>query len=209
MKPVGLVDPRTGRRPYAVIQLRPESRSHAYNLVGFQTRMKHADQVRVFRSIPGLEEAEFLRLGSVHRNTFVDAPAALDEAMQLRAAPGVFLAGQISGVEGYVESAAGGLVCAVLLAQRLAGAPLLRQPPTPRGRDPHPSGVCPFGHYQPRHPGRTCRRSRRSAKKLRKRARYEAWPSVPWSTRRLARRIAAPGPSAVGAGLDAAPAAGC
>jgi methylenetetrahydrofolate--tRNA-(uracil-5-)-methyltransferase len=179
MKPVGLVDPRTGKRPFAVIQLRPEdAAATAYNLVGFQTRMKHAEQVRVFRTIPGLEEAEFLRLGSVHRNTFVDAPAALDEAMQLRAAPGVFLAGQISGVEGYVESAAGGLLCALLLAQRLAGAALLRPPPTTAlgGILTQLGRVPPSGRYQPSNitwahlppleqPGK---------KKLRKRARYEA-----------------------------------
>lgn len=130
MKPVGLVDPRTGRRPYAVVQLRPEdAAATAYNLVGFQTRMKHGEQRRVFRMIPGLEEAEFLRFGSVHRNTFVNAPDLLDGTMQLRAHPGVFLAGQVTGVEGYVESAAGGLVCGVLLAQRLRGEPL-RPPPS-------------------------------------------------------------------------------
>ncbi len=131
MKPVGLTDPRTGRRPHAVIQLRPEDQAAtAYNLVGFQTRMKYADQLRVFRMIPGLEEAEFLRMGSVHRNTFVDAPKLLDETMQLRAAPGVFLAGQVSGVEGYVESAAGGFLCALLLAQRLRGVAFTPPPVT-------------------------------------------------------------------------------
>lgn len=131
MKPVGLVDPRTGRRPYAVVQLRPEDQAAtAYNLVGFQTRMKHGEQLRVFRMIPGLEEAELLRMGSVHRNTFVDAPELLGPGMELRAAPGVHLAGQISGVEGYVESAAGGLLCAVLLAQRLRGEPHRPPPPT-------------------------------------------------------------------------------
>ncbi len=131
MKPVGLTDPRTGRRPYAVVQLRQEDEAAtAYNLVGFQTRMKHGEQGRVFRQIPGLEGAEFLRFGSVHRNTFVDAPVVLDEAMQLRATPGVFLAGQITGVEGYVESAAGGLLAGVFLAARLAGQPILRPPPT-------------------------------------------------------------------------------
>src|SRR6185503_13272696 len=86
MKPVGLVDPRTGKRPYAVLQLRPEDEeATAYNLVGFQTRMKYAEQLRVFRMVPGLEEADFLRMGSVHRNTFVDAPALLGPAMELRA----------------------------------------------------------------------------------------------------------------------------
>ncbi len=131
MKPVGLTDPRTGRRPYAVIQLRQEDEAaSAYNLVGFQTRMKYPDQARVFRSIPGLEDAEFLRFGSVHRNTFVNAPELLDEAMQLRPLPGVFLAGQITGVEGYVESAAGGLLCSHLLAARLRGEALQFPPAT-------------------------------------------------------------------------------
>src|SRR6185436_10066598 len=118
MKPVGLTDPRTGKRPYAVLQLRPEDEAAtAYNLVGFQTRMKYPEQLRVFRMIPGLEEAEILRFGSVHRNTFVNAPDLLSPEMELRALPGVYLAGQISGVEGYVESAAGGFLCAVMLAQ--------------------------------------------------------------------------------------------
>jgi methylenetetrahydrofolate--tRNA-(uracil-5-)-methyltransferase len=122
MKPVGLVDPRTGHRPFAVVQLRPEdAAASAYNVVGFQTRMTWAEQSRVFRTIVGLEEAEILRFGTVHRNTFVDAPRVLDERMQLRARPGVFLAGQITGVEGYVESCAGGFVCAVMLSQSLAG----------------------------------------------------------------------------------------
>jgi len=123
MKPVGLTDPRTGRRPYAVIQLRQEDEAAtAYNLVGFQTRMKYAEQLRVFRSITGLEEAEFLRMGSIHRNTFVDAPSVLDETMQLKSTPGVYVAGQISGVEGYVESAAGGFLCATFLARTLRGS---------------------------------------------------------------------------------------
>jgi methylenetetrahydrofolate--tRNA-(uracil-5-)-methyltransferase len=131
MKPVGLRDPRTGRRPYAVVQLRPEDEAaSAYNLVGFQTRMTWPEQARVLRTIPGLEQAEFLRLGAVHRNTFVDAPAVLDGCMQVRSAPGVYLAGQITGVEGYVESAAGGLLCAVMLARELAGEPPSPPPPT-------------------------------------------------------------------------------
>jgi methylenetetrahydrofolate--tRNA-(uracil-5-)-methyltransferase len=131
MKPVGLVDPRTGARPFAVVQLRPEdAAATAYNLVGFQTRMTYGEQARVLRTIPGLEEAEFLRFGSVHRNTFLNAPELLDEAMQLRARPGVFVAGQLAGVEGYVESAAGGFVCAILLAQRLLEEPLSPPPDT-------------------------------------------------------------------------------
>jgi methylenetetrahydrofolate--tRNA-(uracil-5-)-methyltransferase len=131
MKPVGLLDPRTGERPFAVVQLRPEdAAATAYNLVGFQTRMTWPEQGRVLRTIPGLEQAELHRYGSVHRNTFVDAPRVLDERMQLRARPGVLLAGQISGVEGYVESCAGGFVCGVMLAQSLLGHAVTPPPPT-------------------------------------------------------------------------------
>jgi methylenetetrahydrofolate--tRNA-(uracil-5-)-methyltransferase len=131
MKPVGLVDPHTGQRPFAVVQLRPEdAAATAYNMVGFQTRMTWPEQGRVLRTIPGLEQAEFLRFGSVHRNTFVDAPRVLDDRMQLRGRPGVFLAGQITGVEGYVESCACGFVCGVMLAQSLGGRPVLPPPPT-------------------------------------------------------------------------------
>src|SRR5690606_8221512 len=131
MKPVGLVDPRTGRRPYAVVQLRQEDRAAtAYNLVGFQTRMKWPEQQRVFRMIPGLESAEFERFGSVHRNTYVDSPRVLDGELSLRARPGVYLAGQISGVEGYVESAACGLVLGTMLAAKARGRSALLPPPT-------------------------------------------------------------------------------
>jgi methylenetetrahydrofolate--tRNA-(uracil-5-)-methyltransferase len=131
MKPVGLVDPKTAARPFAVVQLRPEDvAATAYNLVGFQTRMTWTAQGRVLRTIPGLEAAEFLRFGSVHRNTFVDAPRVLDERMQLRARPGVFLAGQITGVEGYVESSAAGFVCGVMLAQSMRGLPVAPPPRT-------------------------------------------------------------------------------
>jgi methylenetetrahydrofolate--tRNA-(uracil-5-)-methyltransferase len=150
MKPVGLCDPRTGRRPFAVVQLRPEdAEATAYNLVGFQTRMTWPEQGRVLRTIPGLEQAEILRYGSVHRNTFVDAPRVLDERMQLRARPGVFLAGQITGVEGYVESCACGFVCAVMLAQTLHG-----QAPSPPPRTTALGGALTHlsrasGPYQP------------------------------------------------------------
>lgn len=176
MKPVGLVDPRTGRRPYAVVQLRPEdAAATAYNLVGFQTRMKYPDQNRVFRMIPGLLEAEFLRFGSVHRNTFIDAPKLLSPAMELLAAPGVYLAGQITGVEGYVESAAGGFVCAVLLAQKLQGRQLSPPPKTTAlggilthlGR-PQPSyqpSNITWAHIPP---------LESTSKRLKKRDRYEA-----------------------------------
>jgi methylenetetrahydrofolate--tRNA-(uracil-5-)-methyltransferase len=131
MKPVGLTDPRTGARPFAVVQLRQEDEAAtAYNLVGFQTRMTYGEQARVFKMIPGLADAEIQRFGSVHRNTFIDAPKLLDERMQLRARPNVFLAGQVTGVEGYVESCAGGLLCAILLAQSLRGHAIAPPPPT-------------------------------------------------------------------------------
>ncbi|HML18088.1 MAG TPA: methylenetetrahydrofolate--tRNA-(uracil(54)-C(5))-methyltransferase (FADH(2)-oxidizing) TrmFO [Bryobacteraceae bacterium] len=110
MKPMGLTDPRTGRRPYAVVQLRQENaRAGSYNLVGFQNHMRFPEQARVLRMIPGLENAEFLRYGQVHRNTYINAPALLRPTLQLRAMPNIFFAGQISGVEGYVESIATGL----------------------------------------------------------------------------------------------------
>lgn len=122
MKPVGLRDPRTGRRPHAVVQLRTEDEaSTAYNLVGFQTRMTWGEQKRIFRTIPGLENAEFYRFGAVHRNTFINAPKLLDETMQLTTEPGIYFAGQITGTEGYVESAAGGLLAALFIADRLDG----------------------------------------------------------------------------------------
>jgi methylenetetrahydrofolate--tRNA-(uracil-5-)-methyltransferase len=111
MKPMGLTDPRTGRRPYAVVQLRQENlRAESFNLVGFQNHMRFEEQQRVFRLIPGLEQAVFLRYGQVHRNTYINAPSLLAPTLQLRARPAVFFAGQISGVEGYVESIATGLI---------------------------------------------------------------------------------------------------
>lgn len=111
MKPVGLTDPRTGRWPYAAVQLRQETlRASSYNLVGFQNYLKYPDQKRVFRMIPGLENAEFLRYGQIHRNTYINAPSLLDATLQLRSAPRILFAGQISGVEGYVESIATGLI---------------------------------------------------------------------------------------------------
>src|SRR5256712_13940495 len=109
MKPVGLVDPRTNTRPYAVVQLRMENRhGTCYNLVGFQTKLTYGAQKRVLRMIPGLEHAEFLRYGTVHRNTFANAPAPLRDTLQLKTAGRIFLAGQLVGVEGYTEAAATG-----------------------------------------------------------------------------------------------------
>jgi methylenetetrahydrofolate--tRNA-(uracil-5-)-methyltransferase len=114
MKPVGLTDPRTGRRPWAVVQLRPENRAHtAYNLVGFQTNLTFREQERVLRMVPGLESAEFLRYGVMHRNTFVDAPRLLTPDLALRTCPRIRIAGQLSGTEGYLEAAASGLVAAL------------------------------------------------------------------------------------------------
>ncbi|MEP6716460.1 MAG: methylenetetrahydrofolate--tRNA-(uracil(54)-C(5))-methyltransferase (FADH(2)-oxidizing) TrmFO, partial [Terriglobia bacterium] len=122
MKPMGLTDPRTGRRPYAAVQLRQENlRADSYNLVGFQNHLKFGEQKRIMRLIPGLEQAEFLRFGQIHRNTYINAPALLTDTLQLRAHPNVFFAGQISGVEGYVESIATGLVAGLSAAAYLHG----------------------------------------------------------------------------------------
>ncbi|MCF6178039.1 MAG: methylenetetrahydrofolate--tRNA-(uracil(54)-C(5))-methyltransferase (FADH(2)-oxidizing) TrmFO [Geopsychrobacter sp.] len=125
MKPVGLRDPRTGYIPHAVIQLRQDNlHASSYNMVGFQTRLTYPEQQRIFRKIPGLKEARFERLGSMHRNTFVNAPRALNPRLQLNNAPHITLAGQISGVEGYVESAACGLLAGLFVAAERLGQQL-------------------------------------------------------------------------------------
>ncbi|MGP8259310.1 MAG: methylenetetrahydrofolate--tRNA-(uracil(54)-C(5))-methyltransferase (FADH(2)-oxidizing) TrmFO [Acidobacteriaceae bacterium] len=130
MKPVGLTDPRTGRRPYAVVQLRQENlRADSYNLVGFQNHLKFGEQARVLRLIPGLENATFLRYGQIHRNTYIDAPALLTETLQLRAHPSVLIAGQLSGVEGYTESIASGLLAGCYAAALARG---IQPTPAPR-----------------------------------------------------------------------------
>lgn len=117
LKPVGLIDPRTGKQPYAVVQLRAENREKtAMNMVGFQTKLKYGEQKRIFAAIPGLDHAEFLRMGSIHRNTYVLAPEVLTPTLELKMRPGTYLAGQISGVEGYLESAATGLWLGLFLA---------------------------------------------------------------------------------------------
>jgi methylenetetrahydrofolate--tRNA-(uracil-5-)-methyltransferase len=122
MKPVGLDNPRTGRWPYAVVQLRQDNKlGTLWNMVGFQTKLKHAEQVRLFRTIPGLEKAEFARLGGLHRNTFLNSPVLLDRQLRLKTAPHVRFAGQITGCEGYVESAAVGLMTGLMAAAELAG----------------------------------------------------------------------------------------
>ena len=131
MKPVGLRDPRTGREPFAVVQLRQDDRhANLYNLVGFQTKLTHPEQRRIFRTIPGLENVRFARLGSMHRNTFINAPACLTETLQLRQNPMIFFADQITGVEGYVESAASGFLAGLSAAACYQGKSFQPPPPT-------------------------------------------------------------------------------
>jgi len=130
MRPVGLSHPRTGRRPFAVVQLRQDDREgRLFNMVGFQTKMTYPEQRRVFRMIPGLEHAEFVRLGSLHRNTFIDSPRLLRPTLQFRGRDDLFLAGQMIGVEGYVESAAAGMLAAINAARLMTGDELAVPPP--------------------------------------------------------------------------------
>jgi methylenetetrahydrofolate--tRNA-(uracil-5-)-methyltransferase len=135
MKPVGLTDPRTGARPYAVVQLRQENRfGSCYNMVGFQTKLKWPEQQRIFRMIPGLQQAEFLRLGSLHRNTFINAPRVIHPTLQCRARPSLFFAGQLVGVEGYTEAAAMGLLAGINAARLIhGGTPVVPPPATTYG----------------------------------------------------------------------------
>lgn len=171
MKPVGLTDPRTGLPPYAVVQLRQEDRAgEFYNMVGFQTKLTWPEQRRIFRMIPGLEQAEFTRYGSVHRNTFLDGPALLSTDLQMKARPGIFFAGQITGVEGYVESAASGILAGLNALAFLDGlhlpvppmttalGALLRHVTTATSHPFQPSNVN-FSLF-PSLPGRTPRRDR-------------------------------------------------
>ena len=131
MKPVGLDDPRTGRWPYAVVQLRQDNAlGTLWNIVGFQTKLKHAEQVRIFRTIPGLENAEFARLGGLHRNTFINSPRLLDGQLRLKSLPRISFAGQITGCEGYVESAAIGLLAGRFAAAEALGQTLAPPPAT-------------------------------------------------------------------------------
>jgi len=185
MKPVGLDDPRTGRRPFAVLQLRAENRERTtFNLVGFQTRLRYPEQKRVFALIPALRHAEYERLGSIHRNTFVNAPAVLNDELELLARPGVHLAGQITGVEGYMESAACGLWLGLLLAAKACGqdlpmppretamGALLRHLRTP-SRNFQPSNV-QFG-LSPALGQRVGRKKRRELYAERARTHWAAW----------------------------------
>jgi methylenetetrahydrofolate--tRNA-(uracil-5-)-methyltransferase len=132
MKPVGLSNPHEdGRRPYAVVQLRQDNAlGTLWNMVGFQTKLKHAEQTRIFRMIPGLEQASFARLGGLHRNTFIDSPRLLDRSLRLNADPRLRFAGQITGVEGYVESAAIGLLAGKFAAAEHRGGTSVAPPPT-------------------------------------------------------------------------------
>jgi methylenetetrahydrofolate--tRNA-(uracil-5-)-methyltransferase len=189
MKPVGLVDPRTGRRPHAVVQLRHEDvGGTAYNLVGFQTRLTWPEQKRVLRTLPGLAAAEFLRLGQVHRNTFLKSPSVLASDLSLRARPSLFFGGQITGVEGYVESCACGLLAALAIEARLRGAAFVPPPATtalgalyrhvtgeahPRGYDYQPSNVI-FGLFPPADPAST-KDNRRARMVARARSDFGGW----------------------------------
>jgi methylenetetrahydrofolate--tRNA-(uracil-5-)-methyltransferase len=151
MKPVGLVDPKTGRRPFGVVQLRQDNlaASH-YSMVGFQTQLKWGDQKRVFQMIPGLEKAEFVRMGMIHRNTYVNAPKTLEPTFETRQRPGLFFAGQMSGVEGYVESAASGILAGVGTALRARGdAPIAFPEDTAMGALGRYIARSDPKHYQP------------------------------------------------------------
>jgi len=151
MKPMGLTDPRTGRRPYGVVQLRQENlRADSFNLVGFQNHLKFPEQARILRLIPGLENAEFFRFGQIHRNTYINAPALLGPTMQLRSHPRVFFAGQISGVEGYVESIATGLMAGLHAAALATGGELRAFPrESALGSLAHYISGADPAHYQP------------------------------------------------------------
>ena len=152
MKPVGLDNPRTGYWPWAVVQLRQDNKlGTLWNMVGFQTKLKHAEQVRLFRTIPGLENAEFARLGGLHRNTFINSPVLLDRQFRLKTAPHIRFAGQITGCEGYVESAAVGLVAGIMAAVEFAGQPWQDPPRTTAlgALMAHITGDAEAASYQP------------------------------------------------------------
>jgi len=151
MKPVGLIDPKTGTRPYAVLQLRAENHHRScYNLVGFQTKLTYPEQKRVFRMIPGLEQAEFFRCGSIHRNTFINVPILLKDTLQLKKYSNVFFAGQLVGVEGYVEAAASGGLAGLNAARLLSGRrPITPPPTTAHGALLHYITTCEPKHFQP------------------------------------------------------------
>jgi len=187
MKPVGLDDPRTGRWPYAVVQLRQDNAlGTLWNMVGFQTKLKHGDQVRIFRTIPGLENAEFARLGGIHRNSFINSPRLLDRELRLNSKPNIRFAGQITGCEGYVESAAIGLIAARFAAAELSGDALAPPPPeTALGALlAHITGGADAETFQPMNvnfglmpplPGRAKKADRKKAYTDRARAAFAGW----------------------------------
>ncbi|HEX8388367.1 MAG TPA: methylenetetrahydrofolate--tRNA-(uracil(54)-C(5))-methyltransferase (FADH(2)-oxidizing) TrmFO [Sphingomonas sp.] len=189
MKPVGLDDPRTGRWPYAVVQLRQDNASATlWNIVGFQTKLKHAEQVRLFRTIPGLENAEFARLGGLHRNTFIRSPELLDPTLRLRNRPNIRFAGQITGCEGYVESSAIGLLAGRFAAAELRGE-ALAPPPVETALGAllgHITGAAEAATYQPMNvnfglfppiPGRSKKADRKRMYTDRARAAFTEWLS--------------------------------
>jgi methylenetetrahydrofolate--tRNA-(uracil-5-)-methyltransferase len=189
IKPVGLDDPRTGRWPYAVVQLRQDNASATlWNIVGFQTKLKHAEQVRLFRTIPGLENAEFARLGGLHRNTFIRSPELLDPTLRLRNRPNIRFAGQITGCEGYVESSAIGLLAGRFAAAELRGE-ALAPPPVETALGAllgHITGAAEAATYQPMNvnfglfppiPGRSKKADRKRMYTDRARAAFAEWLS--------------------------------
>jgi methylenetetrahydrofolate--tRNA-(uracil-5-)-methyltransferase len=187
MKPVGLDNPKTGRWPYAVVQLRQDNAlGTLWNMVGFQTKLKHGDQVRIFRTIPGLEQAEFARLGGIHRNSFINSPRLLDGELRLKSSPNIRFAGQITGCEGYVESAAVGILAARFAAAELAGGTIPLPPPeTALGALlGHITGGADAATFQPMNvnfglmpplPGRSTKADRKQAYTDRARAALAEW----------------------------------
>jgi len=186
LKPVGLTDPSTGKCPFAVVQLRRETAAGAaWNLVGCQTKLTYGEQRRVFRMIPGLGSAEFLRFGSVHRNTFIDSPALLDGRLRMRSRPGLLFAGQITGVEGYVESSACGILAGLFLSAEILGERIDPPPPeTAVGSLLRHVTASPLKHFQPSNvnyglfpplAGRVQKRLRNEAYAERARAAFAEW----------------------------------
>jgi methylenetetrahydrofolate--tRNA-(uracil-5-)-methyltransferase len=187
MKPVGLPDPRSGREPYAVVQLRREDRAgQMWNLVGFQTRLRIPEQQRVFRMIPGLESAEYLRFGSIHRNSYLNSPASLGPGLTARDDDRLFFAGQITGVEGYTESLGTGLLAGINLARRLEGKPIAIPPPTTMLgglyrylRDADPRHFQPmnanFGLLEPLEAGRMSKDRKKELLVERAQAEFQSW----------------------------------
>jgi methylenetetrahydrofolate--tRNA-(uracil-5-)-methyltransferase len=187
MKPVGLTDPRTGARPHAVVQLRQDNlAAEHYSMVGFQTQLRWPEQKRIFRRIPGLAHAEFVRLGQIHRNCYINAPRVLDSTLETRARKGLFFAGQISGVEGYSESAATGLLAGINAARRLRAEPLVVPPletmlgalcryvsgASPDGYQPMNAA---FGLLPPPPPGARTKQAAREARSRRALEALEGW----------------------------------